>query len=181
MGSQACGRTCQGNLILGEEMDAPTHLLEEAKSTRCPLLFFSHFSLHQCFQRDHIPWRFSIYHFSLYKMTAKLKSAKNGYFASWPRVIFSVIFSPFLLHQCIYRDHTMSHSLWHFLPFMTFYKVKAFKKWLWTSNSVKNRLFLELFSCHFFCSFFFLFCRDHMSRSFSSYIFLLLLQNFCSK
>ena len=74
--------------------------------------------------RDH--FRFITFYYI--KVSKKLPQSydrpKIGYFASWPRVIFSVFFSPFLLHQCIYREHTLT-----FLRFMPLIcaKTKFFK------------------------------------------------------
>ena len=93
-------------------------------------------------------------------MAAKLKSAKNWLF----RELTTCHFFGYFFNLSCFTNVFIETVLWPFLRFKTFYKVKASKKWLWTSNSVKNRLFLELFSCHFFCSFFSFFvetiCRE---------------------
>ena len=100
---------------------------------------------------------------------------KIGSSFNWGKAIFYVnFFSLFFLHQCIHRDHTPRRfSIYHFLLCGSVQKMAAKLKF------GKNRLFLPMVTCHFFLDFFSLFflhqCihRDHTSRRFSIYHFLL--------
>ena len=87
---------------------------------------------------------------------------------------FCNFFSLFFHYQCIHRDHTPRRfSIYHFLLCGSVQKMAAKLKF------GKNRLFLPMVTYHFFCNFFSLFFRhqcihrDHTSRRFSIYHFLL--------
>ena len=99
---------------------------------------------------------------------------KIGYSSKCPGTIFPVnLFSLFFLHQCIHRDHTPRRfSIYHFLLCGSVQKMAAKLKF------GKNRLFLPMVTCHFFCIFSLFFryqCihRDHTSRRLSIWHFLL--------